>query len=81
MTDPDKIFLQFSNDGTQIRYWSRSAPKSVMREYVRKDLSGQAINANMLEALRNAQATLKHHGITPLIKVDQAIAAAEKGGV
>jgi hypothetical protein len=31
----------------------------------------------LLEALKNAQATLKYHGTTPLIKVEQAISEAE----
>lgn len=38
---PDEIYLQFSNDGTQIRHWSRKAPESVkaMCKYIRADLA------------------------------------------
>jgi hypothetical protein len=33
----------------------------------------------MREALLNAQATLKYHGIAPLIKIEQALGESQKG--
>ncbi len=41
-------------------------------------LSQPDVAEMMAEALQNAQATLKYHGITPLIKVEQAITAYEQ---
>ena len=49
----------------------------VLADAYRSTLSQPDIAEMMAEALKNAQATLKYHGITPLIKVEKALSAYE----